>query len=447
MSPSDTAPPGVIEKLVRRLALIERHETAAVVIGFAYFFCLFMSYSLLRPIRETMGIAGGVENLPWMFTATFVVMLAAMPLFGLVSARFRRIVVAPWVNGFFVLNLIAFATLFWLSPDNVWVARVFYIWLSVFNLFVLSIAWSVMADAFRPEQARRVFAFMAGGISTGGLLGPLVTTALVEYIGHAGLIVLATVLLAATILCVRYLFVWRSRAGAASDPRSAAANENPQRAIGGNPFAGFTLVVRTPYLLGIAAFVLLLTSANTFLYFDQAHLVEAAYPDKHDQTQVFGTIDATVQTLALLIQLAITGHVASRLGLAVLLTSVPLIMVGGFLALASAPVFGVLAVVMVIRRVGEYALLRPGREMLFTTVDVESKYKAKNFIDTVVYRGGDFVTGWLKTGLDALGQGMGFVAVIGAALAGVWAWVAFRLGREHEVRARARTPPAQSAPA
>lgn len=440
------APANSFERVLRRLVLIERRETGAVLIGFAYFFLVFMSYSLLRPIRETMGIAGGVENLPWLFTGTFLTMLAAMPLFGLVSAKFRRIVLVPWVNAFFMLNLVVFSTLFYLRPDDVWVARVFYIWLSVFNLFVLSVAWSVMVDAFRADQAKRVFALMAGGISAGGLTGSATTTLLVEIIGHWGLIALSTLLLGATVLCVRYLFHWRSRAGAAADQSSLAARENPQRAIGGNPFAGLTLILRSPYLLGIAAFVLLLTAANTFLYFDQARLVEATYPDKHDQTQVFGTIDTIVQASALLIQVMLTGHIASRLGLAVLLTSVPLMMVGGFLALSVAPVFAALAVVMIIRRVGEYALLRPGREMLFSVVDVETKYKAKNFIDTVVYRGGDFITAWVKSALDAIGHGSGWVAIIAAALAGVWAWVGYQLGRQHE-RVAGGAVAAKSAPA
>jgi ATP:ADP antiporter, AAA family len=434
----------LLARVLRQLVLVDRRETAAVLIGFVYFFLVFMSYALLRPLRETMGITGGVENLKWLFTVTFLTMLAAMPLFGLVSAKFRRIALVPWVNAFFMLNLLVFAILFYTRPENVWVARVFYVWLSVFVLFVVSVAWSVMVDAFRPDQAKRLFALMAGGISTGGLVGAWTTTLLVQIIGHWGLVSLSTLLLGSTIPCVRYLFRWRSEAGSASDPSSLAARENPQRAIGGNPFAGLTLILKSPYLLGIAAFVLLLTAANTFLYFDQARLVEAAYPDKEAQTRVFGTIDGIVNSLALGIQLLLTGHVASRLGLAVLLTSVPLIVMGGFIALSFAPVFGVLAVVMVIRRVGEYAMLRPGREMLFSVVDVETKYKAKNFIDTVVYRGGDFVTAWLKAGLDALGQGMGFVALIGAALAAVWAAVGFGLGRMHESRIRARATPVPS---
>jgi AAA family ATP:ADP antiporter len=431
MSANDSADT-LLQRVVRRLVLIEPREMSAVLTGFAYFFFLFTSYALLRPIRETMGIAGGVKNLPWLFTATFLTMLVVMPIFGAVSAKFRRIVLVPWVNAFFMFNLLLFAVLFYVRPDDVWVARVFYVWLSVFNLFVISVAWSVMVDAFRADQAKRVFAFMAAGISTGGLIGPVLTTALVEVVGNWGLMALSTVLLGVTIFCVRYLFSWRAREGAGAPHVATGAADNPGKPMGGNPFAGLTLVLKSPYLLGISAFVLLLSSASTFLYFDQARLVEATYPNQADQTQVFGTIDFIVQALALATQVFFTGRIASRLGLVVLLTSVPLLMVAGFVALAIAPVFAVLAVVMVIRRAGEYGLLRPGREMLFSTVDIESKYKAKNFIDTVVYRGGDAVSGWVKSGLDALGHGVAFVALVGAALAGLWVWVGYLLGRKHE---------------
>jgi AAA family ATP:ADP antiporter len=248
---------------------------------------------------------------------------------------------------------------------------------------------------------------------------------------------LSSAILATTIFCVRYLIAWRGKAGAGGVAGSLAARENPERAMGGNPFAGVSLVAKSPYLLGISAFVILLATSTTFLYFDQARMIAQAFPKRTQQTQVFSLIDFIVQALAITVQLFFTGRIASRLGAVGLLVSVPILMVGGFVGLSIAPVFSVLAVVMVIRRSGEYALARPAREMLFTTVDVETKYKAKNFIDTVVYRGGDAVSGWAKTGLDSLGQGFSFVALIGAALAALWAWVGFRLGQKHDATLKA----------
>ena len=416
---------------ILRLVRIEPGEHRAVLVAMLYFFCLFTGYFMLRPVRETMGITAGVRNLQWLFTATFVVMLAAMPVFGALSARFRRAALVPWVSVFFLLNLLLFAALFVRQPDHVWTARVFYVWLSVFNLFVVSVAWSVMSDCFRVAQAHRLFALIAVGASAGGLAGPALGALLVEPLGHGGLMVVSALLLLPTVLCIRFLFGWRERAGAGADTAARAARGSPSRPLGGNPFAGLLLVLRSPYLLGISVFVLLLATTTTFLYFDQARMVEAAFPDSTRQTQIFGMLDFSVQALTIVLQLLATGRIAERFGVTALLTSIPLIVVAGFLALAALPQFWVLAGVMVVRRVGEYAVMRPAREMLFTTVDAESRYKAKNFIDTAVYRGGDALSAWVKTGLDLLGHGSSFVALVGALLATGWAVIGLRLGRVH----------------
>jgi AAA family ATP:ADP antiporter len=418
-----------LNRLLRRVALVEPGESAAVLVAMLYFFLLFAGYFMLRPVRETMAITGGVRNLQWLFTATFVAMLVAAPVFGALAARFARRVLVPWVSVFFLLNLLAFALLFMLYPGHVWIARVFYVWLSVFNLFVISVAWSVMVDVFDSAQARRLFPPIAAGASAGGLAGPALGALLVEPLGHGGLMALSSVLLLLTVFCIRYLFAWRAAHPVERHGSAVAPGENAGKALGGNPLAGLLLVLKSPYLLGISVFVLLLATTTTFLYFDQARLVAESFPDPARQTQVFGMIDFVVQALTIVLQLLATGRIARRFGITVLLVAVPLVVAGGFVVLAAAPVFAVLAVVMVVRRVGEYAVMRPAREMLFTAVDTESKYKAKNFIDTVVYRGGDAVSAWAKTGLDMLGHGPSFVALCGAVLAGIWAVVGLRLGR------------------
>lgn len=425
-------PVSYLSKTLQRLARVEPRETGAALAAFLYLFWIFTSYFMLRPVRETMGITGGIRNLQWLFSATFVAMLAAVPLFGIVTARFRRAVFVPWISAFFMLHMLVFAVFFQLNPDGVWTARVFYVWLSVFNFFVISVAWSLMVDVFSPEQSRRLFAFISAGASAGGLLGPVLGGLLVGGVGYAGLMILAAVLLSLTLFCIRYLLIWQARGGSAAMADSTHLSANLDKPMGGNPLAGFWLVARSPYMLGISAFVILLATATTFLYFDQARLVQEAFPLKTQQTQVFSAIDFAVQALAIITQLFFTARIAERLDVVALLALVPALMVVGFLALSAAPVFWVLAAVMILRRSGEYALVRPGREMLFTTVDVETKYKAKNFIDTVVYRGGDAVSGWAKAGLDMLGQGFSFVALIGAALAAVWAWVGYKLGRMHQ---------------
>lgn len=395
---------------------VDTDEAGAVTAGFAMFFLLFAGYFMLRPVRETMGIAGGVDNLQWLFTGTFVATLAALPLFGWIAARVQRRRILYWVYGFFVANLLAFAACFALWPDDAWIARTFYIWLSVFNLIAISVAWSVLVDVFDATQARRLFALMAGGASLGGLAGPLLGVLLVGVVGHTGLVLLSALLLAASALAASRVHRWRDARPLAVDgvvPR--------QQPLGGSTFAGATEVLRSPYLLGIAVFVLLLASVNTFLYFEQARLVEAAYPDPEQQTRVFGIIDIVVQSLAIVSQLFLTGRIARTFGIGVLLVAVPLVAAAGFLWLAMAPTFAVLAVVMVARRAGEYAFVRPGREMLYAVVPAEAKYKAKNFNDTVVYRGADAVSAWVKAGIDMVAQQPLVAMLVGAAVALAWA--------------------------
>ncbi len=414
---------------IARLFVAEKEELPAVLAGFVLFFLLFTSYFMLRPVRETMGIAGGVDNLPWLFMGTFLVTLAVVPFYGWLSARVSRRQLVPAAYLIVAASLAGFGGGMAADPDNVWLGRAFYIWLSMLNLFVVSLGWSLMADVFRPGQAKRVFAPMAAGASLGGLCGPAVSLLLVEPVGHSGLLFISAGLLASSLVAVAYLLRWRAAHGPAE-----SAVENAARPIGGSVLAGITLVARSPYLLGISFFVLLLVSASTFLYFQQARLVEATFETREAQTQVFAAIDVAVQSLTILIQLFVTGRLSQKLGVTVLLTAVPLLMVAGFLALAVAGAFPVLVAVIILRRVGEYALVRPGREMLFTTVDNETKYKAKNAIDTVVYRGGDMVSAWIETAINALGGAM-VVALLGAALAAVWAGVGWKLGRIHDHKA------------
>jgi ATP:ADP antiporter, AAA family len=413
-----------LQTWLARLFGVERDEAGAVVAGFAMFFLLFAGYFMLRPVRETMGIVGGVKNLQWLFTGTFLATLAAMPLFGWIAGRVQRRRILSWVYGFFTLNLIAFGASFLFDPDDVWVARAFYIWLSTFSLISISVAWSVLVDVFSTSQAKRLFALIAAGASLGGLTGPLLGLFLVGPVGHAGLMFLSAALLVSSALAAHRVQRWRERHPLAAD--DAAQRQRP---LGGSPFAGATEVMKSPYLLGIAVFVLLLASVSTFLYFEQARMVDAAFPDRTDQTRVFGIIDTVVQTLSILSQLLITGRIARKLGLGVLLVAVPLIAATGFLWLAFAPTFAVLAVVMVARRAGEYAFVRPGREMLYTVVEPEAKYKAKNFNDTVVYRGADAVSGWVKAGIHMIAQQPTIAMLLGVAIALVWGLTGGALAR------------------
>ncbi|WP_314408559.1 MFS transporter [Pseudomonas kuykendallii] len=414
-------------------------ELLPALAGFGLFFCLFSGYFMLRPIREAMGIQGGVDNLQWLFSATFVVMLIAVPAFAWLNSRVPRSHFIDWVYGFFCLNLLAFAALFAAHSDSVWMARAFYVWISVYNLFVVSVAWSLMADVFDSSQARRLFAFIAAGASVGGLVGPALAALLVDMLGQAGLALLSALLLGAALLLKHYLMTWRERGGAGRPGAQAA--ESPRRPLAGNPFSGMLRVIRSRYLLGVSGFVILLATVSTFLYFEQARLVAELFPDRHEQVRVFGLIDFVVQAGALLAQVFVTGRIAQRFGMRALLTLVPALLCLGFVGLALAPTFAMLAGLMIVRRIGEYAFVRPGREMLFAPLDAQSKYKAKNFIDTVVYRGGDAISGWAKSLLDLLGQGAVLVALVGAVCAALWGALGWYLGERADLDAR--KPPRQ----
>ena len=412
-----------------RTVKIERGEAAATFAAFGYLFCLFTAYSLLRPVRETMGITSGVAKLPALFWGTFVGMLAVQPIYGWIASRYRRRQFLPWVYAFFTVNLLGFYAWFSLASDHTWIARAFFIWLSIFNLFVVSVFWSFMVDIFREDQAKRLFAFIAAGASLGGILGPSLAAILAPRIGTINLLLISAVFLVTTIAFILYLSRWQARLGEGGGRTAAEAAAVFERPIGGSPWGGFTLVAKSPYLLGIAGFVFLLTWVSTFLYLQQADLVSRLFTTPDEQTRVFGLVDLAVQALSLAAQLLLVGRLTSRFGLTVMLVAVPVLMVAGFVLLGVRPVLPVLLGVMIVRRVGEYAVSRPCREMLFTTVDRQTKYKAKNFIDTVIYRGGDALSGSAHALLLWLGLAASGIAWAGAVVALAWAAVAYAIGR------------------
>ncbi len=431
MSPHDDPADDRIP-LLSRAVLVRRSELPGLVGGFLYFFFLLCSYYMLRPVRDEMGVRGGVENLQWLFTATFFAMLVAVPIFSALASRFPRRRLIPAVYGFFIACIFGFWG--WLESGvaSLWAARTFFVWLSVFNLFVVSVFWSFMADTFDHRQAARLFGAIAAGGSAGAILGPGITAGLAAEIGPAPLLPLAAGVLALTLPCMFGLARWshRRRDGG---PQAGAA-EQP---LGGGVLEGVRAVAGSRYLIGICLFIWLYTTLATFLYFSQAEIVKAAIPDSGERTSVFAAIDLATNTLTVGIQLFATARLVERVGLARTLALVPALVAFGFLALAAAPALAVIATVQVVRRAGNYALARPGREMLFTVVSRMEKYKAKNFIDTVIYRGGDAIAGWAFTGLSAAGLGLRGTALVAVPLALAWLVVGYWLGRGHRARALA----------
>jgi AAA family ATP:ADP antiporter len=403
--------------------------------SFLYFFCLLCGYYILRPVRDEMAIEGGVQHLPWMMTATFVTLLVATPLFGYVSARIPRDRLLLAVYAFFASHLVGFFVLMSSHVTPHWVARVFFVWLSVFNLFVVSVFWSFMADIFRPEQGTRLFSIIAAGGSTGAMVGPLVTTGLTYVIPIPGLMLVSAALLGVCWWCIRALDLWSKQHG-------GQVVDRPGRVMGGSMWAGIRLTLSSPYLLGICAYLFVLTTTATFLYLEQTRLVSEHVASPQGRTRLFAIVDLVVNVITFLTQLFMTGPMINRFGFASALVFLPAASVVGFAVIGVMPVLLAFLLFTIVRRVGEYAIAKPAREVLFTVVGREEKYKAKNFIDTAVSRGGDAATGWMVNGIKALGIGATQIAWALVPLACLWAYLGWFLARQEERQRLRHEPPA-----
>ena len=419
--------------LIERTIDLRVGELPALLISFSYFFFLLCAYYIIRPLRDEMGILGGIKNLPWVFTGTFLVILAMVPLYGWVSSRFARKKFLPLIYLFFIVNLLVFYLLFHYGVSPSTVAQSFFIWVSVFNLFVISVFWSFMSDIYDKDQAKRLYGTIAAGGTSGAICGPILTTGLAQPLGTHNLLLISAILLGLSILCIKKLSLWFDK-----QPQSQF-DTRYQQPMGGHWLAGFSLVVRSPYLMGIGVLILMYSMLSTFLYFQQASIIQDSFSHSGERTSVFAMIDLAVNSLTILIQLFFTGRIVKSLGLAWTLALIPLLLVGGFIILSFSPVLAVLIIVQVFRRAGNYSIMRPAREMLYVVLEREEKYKAKNFIDTVVYRGGDAVSAWIYDGMRSIGLSLGQIAFIAAPIAAVWALVAYRLGVQREKIAEAGT--------
>jgi AAA family ATP:ADP antiporter len=405
-------------------------ERAAALWSFAYFFTLLAGYYVLRPLRDQMGIAGGVRNLPWLFTATFVALIVAQPLYGALVAKLPRARFISIVYHFFVVNLALFWLLLTLGIAPTIVARVFFVWVSVFSLFAVAVFWSFMADLFTAEQGKRLFGFIGAGGTAGGLLGPVITIGLSVPLGAVNLLIAAAVLLELAVFCVYRL----ERAAVAQAGAATGARAEPPR-IGGNAFAALPELIRSPYLLGVALWISLLSFCATIVYFEQANIVSAAIHDRDAQTRLFAGIDLAVGLLSLATQVFLTGQVLKRFGTGVAAGALPGVYVVGFAALFFAPALAVVVTLQVVQRWMNFAIANPARQVFFTVLAREEKYKAKNLIDVVIYRGSDALYGWVFDSLQALGLKLGAIALVALPFAAGWVILSAALGRTQERRA------------
>ncbi len=446
MSPDNADTVARLQRALARVVAVRSGEIPALLWSFAYFFCLLAGYYVLRPLRDEMGIAGGVRNLQWLFTATFVVMLAAVPLFGAVVARLPRQRFIPLVYHFFVCNIALFWLLLTFDVSNVYVARVFFVWISVFNLFTVSVFWSFMADLFASEQGKRLFGFIAAGGSAGALLGPLLTVGLAAPLGPVNLLVIAAFFLELAVYCARRLERVAARASAAAvTPHPAAAPGAPAQSLGGSWLDGIVLLLRSPYLGGIALWVALLSLAGTFLYFQQASIVAAASDDPAVRVRIFAAIDLSIGILTVIVQCLATGRLITRFGVGAAAAFLPAVFALGFLALWVSPTLVVVIIFQALQRTANFAVSNPAREVLFTVVERVEKYKAKNVIDIVVFRGADAFNGWLFATLRAAGLELPLISAATLPLMLAWAALAIALGRAQERRAQ-RGPGALAEP-
>jgi AAA family ATP:ADP antiporter len=418
-----------------RLVDVRPDELRSLIWSFLYFFSLLCSYYIIRPIRDEMGIAGGVENVQWLFTGTFLMMLAAVPIFGWIASRYPRKRFIPYVYYFFIANLLLFFFLFSTDLTHAYVARAFFIWVSVYNLFVVSVFWSFMADIYSDSQAKRLFGFIAAGGTTGAIVGPALTGNLVLLLGPKNLLPISAILLLVSVVCIRRLIPKKHKSTSTvpdsfSNTEPNQAGDSDEKPMGGSIVAAFSLVLSSPYLMGICLLIFLFTTLATFLYFQQAQIVRDSFDDPSRRTAVFAAIDFAVNILAVVIQVFLTGRIVKSIGLRWSLALIPVLLGLGFLMLGLAPLLIVLVIVQVVRRAGNYAITRPSREMLFTVLTKEEKYKAKNFIDTAIYRGGDVVSAWVYAGLSGLGLSLSAIALAAVPLSGIWATVSYILGKK-----------------
>ena len=443
-APGATVNAALTPRWLVRVVAARPGEVQALFWSFAYFFCLLAGYYVLRPLRDEMGIAGGVRNLQWLFTATFVAMLAAVPVFGAMVARLPRRRFIPLVYHFFVANIAIFWLLLTFDVGKVHVARVFFVWISVFNLFAVSVFWSFMADLFASEQGKRLFGFIAAGGSAGALLGPALTVGLAAPLGPVNLLFVAALFLELAVLCAH-------RLESATPPAAAIATSAPgarpaAEALGGGWLAGIAMLLRSPYLAGIAMWVSLLSLAGTMLYFQQASIVAAASDDPAVRTRIFAAIDLAVGLLTIGIQFLATGRLMARFGVGWAAAALPLAFGLGFLALAFAPMLFVIIAFQAVQRTVNFAVSNPAREVLFTVVQRAEKYKAKNVIDIVVFRGADALSGWLFAALRGAGLELSTISLAAVPVTGAWLVLAIALGRGQERRSAAEyqtgeTPP------
>lgn len=424
-----------METLIKKLVNVRSGEIRALLWSFAYFFFLLSTYYMLLPLRDAMGIEGGTRDLPWLFAATLVATLITAPLQAAVAARLPRKAFVPVIYLFLVTNMLVFWLLLRAGVAPVAVARAFFVWITVFSVFTVSVFWSFQADLYTSEQSKRLFGFIGAGGSVGAILGPAITRYLVEPIGIANLLLVSSGMLILAVLCAGRLET-AAQAAREADPDFKAASADRQKNVGGGMFEGFSLLFKSSYLGGIGLWVFMLSFAGTMLYFVQAEVVAAYTADTGQRTQIFATIATWVGIISLVMQLTATGRIIPAIGVGKAAALLPLVFVLGFAALALAPVLFVVAAFQAAQRGTNFGISNLARESLWTVVNRNEKFKAKNIVDGTVFRAADALNAQVFNLFSkVMALSVPVIAVISAVLAGGWLLLSLWLGKTQEKRA------------
>ncbi|PYK03822.1 MAG: MFS transporter [Verrucomicrobia bacterium] len=423
-----------MKKLFSKIVDVKPEEIRALWLGFVFFFVVLAGYYVIRPVRDNIG-ATQFENLWWMFTVVLVAMIFANALFSAIVSRMSRRRFIPIAYRFFILNLVIFFGLMQYMPPGKqpWVDGCFFVWVSVFNLFATAVFWGFMTDLFTTEQGKRLFGFIAVGGSLGGIFGPIITASLVHHVSTGVLLLICAGMLEIAAQSVRFFPAEFRR----DDPRSGG-NASAEKPIGGKFWDGVTHICKSPYLFGLFLFIFLYTFTSTWTYFQQAELTKTGFADKAARTAFFAKLDLSVNTLTLFLQIFVTGRLMKFLGVTVTLLFMPVLSLFGFAAMGLAPVLPVLAAFQIARRASTFAFMRPAREVLFTVLRREDKYKAKSFIDTFGYRCGDQF-GVSYSGLKALGLSLSAISYIAVPVVAGWCALGIWLGRKQRALAESQS--------
>ena len=424
-----TTPPSILHRTLSRVVDVHRHEVPALLWSFAYFFCVLAAYYIVRPVRDEMGVLAGVHKLPSFFLTVFLTMLAVVPLFGWAASRLTIRRLLPTIYVFFILNLIGFFIALQTGLNLTTLAPVFFVWVSVFNLFIVSVFWSFMADVFSTDGARRLFGFISAGGSLGAISGPLFTATTVKGLGVASLLVVSSALLLMAVGCILALLAWYTQHhGQDLGTKHLASSESPA-----SLWVGLVRITQSRYLQAICMYLVCYSILSTFLYSQQTILVPQVVPDSEDRLQLFASFDLAVNVLTVCIQLFATGRLLPFLGVTTMLLAMPVLNILGFGMFGIATILPVLIGFGILRRAGEFSITKPTRETLFTVVPRVEKYQAKNVIDTVVHRGGDVTGTWVGSALHTFGLSVSQMSFVAIPIAVLWLVVGRFLGQRHEV--------------